>query len=64
MTNATQEWLSVTQAVERFPVGRTLIYQEIAKGVLPHIKLGGKILIRADALDTLLEASDDAKKKI
>ena len=62
MTNATyQEWLSVTQAVERFPIGRTLIYQEIAKGILPHIKVGGKILIPADAFDRLLEAQADGK---
>ena len=50
-----REWLSITQAVHRFPIGRTLLYQEIAKGTLPHIKVGGKILIPADAFDRLLQ---------
>ena len=56
MNDARQrDWLSITEAVQRFPVGRTLLYQEIAKGTLPHIKVGGKILIPADAFDRLLQ---------
>lgn len=62
MNDARQrEWLSITQAVERFPIGRTLLYQEIAKGTLPHIKLGGKILIPADAFERLLEDQGNEK---
>ncbi len=62
MNNARQrEWLSITEVIERFPVGRTLLYQEVANGTLPHIKLGGKILIPADVFDRLIKAKADEK---
>ncbi len=49
-------WLPVPAFLEEHPeVGRNLVYREAALGNLPTIKIGGKLLIRRDAFDLLLE---------
>ncbi len=57
------EWLTVREFCERFRLSSTLVYQQVNGGLIPSIRVGGKILIRSDALDTLLEASEDTKEK-
>ena len=61
--NTANEWLTVTEFCQRFRLSSTLVYKQVNCGSIPSIRVGGKILIRADALDTLLKASDDAKEK-
>ena len=61
--NTNYEWLTVTEFCQRFRLSTTLVYKQVSSGSISSIRVGGKILIRADALDTLLKASDDAKKK-
>lgn len=57
--NETQEyeWLQVKAFQKRHPeVGApNFIYQMAKAGELPSIKVGGRVLIRSDALDQLLE---------
>ena len=57
------DWLTVREFCERFRLSSTLVYKQVNGGSIPSIRVGGKILIRSDALDALLEASDDAKEK-
>ena len=53
-----RKWLSVSEFRQLFPqLSRTFVYESVRAGRLPSIKIGGKILIPDDALDTLLEAS-------
>jgi len=53
-----RKWLSVLEFRQLFPqLSRTFVYESVRAGRLPSIKIGGKILIPDDALDTLLEAS-------
>ena len=50
-----RKWLSVSEFRELFPqLSRTFVYESVRAGRLPSVKLGGKILIPDDALDTLL----------
>ena len=56
MVSKDAQWLSVPEFVEEHPeVGRNLVYQQAKLGNLPTIKIGGKLLIRRDAFDLLLE---------
>ena len=56
MVSKDTQWVSVPEFVEEHPeVGRNLVYREAALGNLPTIKVGGKLLIRRDAFDLLLE---------
>lgn len=57
------EWLTVREFCQKFRLSSTLVYQQVNGGSISSIRVGGKILIRSDALDTLLEASDDTKEK-
>ena len=51
-------WLTVKEFYERFRLSSTLVYQQVNAGSIPSVRVGGKILIRSDALDTLLAASE------
>ncbi len=46
--------VSVTEAAELLGVGRTLAYDLVARGVLPSVRLGRRVLIPRHALDELL----------
>lgn len=61
--NTENNWLTVKEFCGRFRLSSTLVYQQVNGGLIPSIRVGGKILIRSDALDTLLKAADDAKEK-
>ena len=61
--NAAKDWLTVKEFCDRFRLSSTLVYQEVNNGSIPSIRVGGKILIRSNALDALLNASDDTKEK-
>jgi len=56
MAHEDAKWVPVRVFLEEHPeVGRNLVYREAALGNLPTIKVGGKLLIRRDAFDLLLE---------
>ena len=56
MVSKDTQWLSVPEFLGEHPeVSRNLVYREAALGNLPTIKVGGKLLIRRDAFDLLLE---------
>ena len=57
------DWLTVREFCERFRLSSTLVYKQVNGGSIPSIRVGGEILIRSDAFDVLLKASDDAKKQ-
>ncbi len=38
------------------PIGRGLVYDGVRRGLIPHVRLGRRILIPADALDRMLTA--------
>lgn len=40
-------------------VGRNLVYEEIRRGRLPHVRLGRKILIPIDALERMLASQEE-----
>ncbi len=50
------EALSVAAAAARAGVSRTFLYERIASGELPSIKLGKRRLVRRDALRSWLKA--------
>ena len=60
--NTDKDWLTVREFCDRFRLSSTLVYQEVNSGSIPSIRVGGKILIRSNALDALLEASGGAKE--
>ena len=58
MVSKDTQWLSVPEFLGEHPeVSRNLVYQQAKLGNLPTIKVGGKLLIRRDAFDLLLEKS-------
>ena len=61
--NTESGWLTVKEFCDRFRLSSTLVYQQVNGGSIPSIRVGGKILIRSDALDTLLTVSADVKEK-
>ena len=46
--------VSVTEAAQLLGVGRTLAYDLVARGVLPSVRLGRRVVIPRLALDELL----------
>ena len=56
MTTST-EYMSPEELRKRLgcPVSKNTFYSAIASGQVPHIRLGRRILVRADALDRMLE---------
>ena len=60
--NTESGWLTVKEFCGRFRLSSTLVYQQVNGGSISSIRVGGKILIRSDALDTLLTASDEAEE--
>lgn len=49
------KWLTVSEFCQRFGLGKNLVYESVRQRRLRSMKLGGKILIDADALDKLAE---------
>ena len=52
------EYLSVKEFKDRLGVSRNLIYEQVRKGVLPSVRLGGRILIPVDALELLMQRQE------
>ena len=50
-----KEFLSVREFKDRAGVSSNLVYEQLRKGVLPSVRLGGRILIPVDALQQLME---------
>ena len=48
-------FISVREFTKRHGLSRNLIYEQLRKGALPSVRLGGRILIPADALQQMLE---------
>ena len=56
MVQADPAWLSEGLEVkDRLGVSSNLIYEQLRKGALPSVRLGGRILIPADALQQMME---------
>ena len=55
---ADREYLSVKEFKDRLGVSRNLIYEQVRKGVLPSVRLGGRILIPVDALELLMQRQE------
>jgi excisionase family DNA binding protein len=53
----TREWMTVKQFLSRHKgqVGRNTLYDRVRDRTLPSVRLGKRILIPSDALDSLLE---------
>ena len=50
-----KSFISVSEFIKRHGLSRNLIYEQLRKGVLPSVRLGGRILIPVDALEVLME---------
>ena len=57
-TGVGRDWLTVREFHRQHPHAGNLnhLYNLCATGVLRHLRLGGKILIATDALETLAES--------
>ena len=55
------EALSVIQAAIYLGVSRSQIYRLLADGSLDSLKIGSRRLLRRDALDALLERSNEPR---
>ena len=55
MTSRKQEWTTVPKFLKEHQglVAKNLIYSAIAKGTISSVRIGRKILIRADCLEQL-----------
>tara|TARA_R100001086_G_scaffold238472_1_gene163262 strand:- start:637 stop:843 length:207 start_codon:yes stop_codon:yes gene_type:complete len=49
------EWLTVGQFCKRHNLGRNLVYDAVREKCIRSVKIGGKILIHANALDELAD---------
>ena len=51
------EWLTSSEFLERYKgvIGKSKFYDGIAEGTIPHLRIGRKLLIPADALDRMWE---------
>ena len=52
---ADKAYFSVKEFKDRLGVSSNLIYEQLRKGALPSVRLGGRILIPADALQQMME---------
>jgi excisionase family DNA binding protein len=52
-----REWITVKEFVKRHGIGRNLVYESVRRRRIRSLRLRGKILIAADALDQLAGAS-------
>ena len=50
----TKQVLTVTEAAAYLGISRTLAYQLVARGELPAIRLGRRVVVPSKALDALL----------
>lgn len=41
-------------------IGRTLLYEAIRRGEIPHVRVGRRILVPSDALDRMLAAQQES----
>ena len=48
-------FISVREFTKRHGLSRNLIYEQLRKGALPSVRLGGRILIPTDALQQMME---------
>ena len=48
-------FISVREFTKRHGLSRNLVYEQLRKGVLPSVRLGGRILIPVDALQQMIE---------
>jgi excisionase family DNA binding protein len=48
-------YFSVKEFKDRLGVSSNLIYEQLRKGALPSVRLGGRILIPVDALQQMME---------
>ncbi len=48
--------LRIGEVAERLGVGSSTVQRWVATGRLPHVRVGGVVLIRPDALDAFLTA--------
>ena len=48
-------FISVREFTKRHALSRNLVYEQLRKGVLPSVRLGGRILIPVDALQQMME---------
>ena len=48
-------FISVREFTKRHGLSRNLVYEQLHKGVLPSVRLGGRILIPIDALQQMIE---------
>ena len=46
--------ISVPEAARRLGIGKNLAYDAVARGEIPSIRVGGRILIPVAALDQML----------
>ena len=53
-----REYLSVKDFKDRLGVSGNLIYEQVRRGVLPSVRLGGRILIPVDALELLMQRQE------
>ena len=62
MAQTATEWISVKQALQgplKGKLSKNTVYEYIAEGVIPHVRVGRRILLPADALDRMLDAQRD-----
>ena len=52
---ADKEYFSVKEFKDRLGVSSNLVYEQLHKGGLPSVRLGGRFLIPVDALQQMME---------
>ena len=57
--------VSVTEVARILDIGRNLAYEAVARGEIPSIRIGGRILVPVAALEKLLnpQVVDQAKEE-
>lgn len=60
-TKANRLTVTIDEAAEILGIGRTLAYEMVRRGELPHLRLGPrKLVVPKKALDQLLESAEPA----
>ena len=60
---AEKAYFSVKEFKDRLGVSSNLIYEQLRKGALPSVRLGGRILIPAHALQQLMQRQGQGQQE-
>jgi excisionase family DNA binding protein len=57
--NTNKRFLTIKEFCEQGRISRTTLYRHIKSGRIPHIKLGGRVLISSQIIDSMVKEAGE-----